>query len=44
MNDVMHNVKNFNDSVRIMFTVRWGLHPTKFRTIDEVMDTTDLFA
>jgi hypothetical protein len=43
-NDVMHNVKNFNDAVRIMFTVRWGLHPTKFRTINEVMDTTDLFA
>ena len=43
-NDVMHNVKNFNNSVRIMFSVRWALHTTKFRTIDEVMDTTDLFA
>lgn len=43
-NDIMHNVKNFNSSVRIMFTVRWGLHPTKFRTIEEVMDTSGLFA
>jgi hypothetical protein len=42
--DVMHGVKNFNNTVRIMFTVRWGLHPIKFRSIDEVMDITDLFA
>lgn len=40
-NDIMHNVKNLNNAVRIMFTVRWDLHPTKFRTIDEVIDTTD---
>ena len=43
-NDIMHNVKNFNNSVRIVFTIRWGLHPTKLRTIEEVMDTSDLFA
>lgn len=41
--DVMHGVKNFNDDIRIMFTVRWGLHPIKFRNIEDVMDTTDLF-
>jgi hypothetical protein len=41
--DVMHGVKNFNDDIRIMFTVRWGLHPIKFRNIEDVVDTTDLF-
>lgn len=43
-NNIMHSIENPNNTTRIMFTVRWGLHPTKFRTIDEVMDTTDLFA
>lgn len=41
--DVMHSVKNFHESWRIMFTVRWGLHPIKFRKIEDVIDTTDLF-
>jgi hypothetical protein len=40
-NNVMHSIENPNNTTRIMFTVRWGL---QFRTIDEVMDTTDLFA
>lgn len=35
-NDVMHTVRNNNDDYRIMFTVRWELHPTKARTIEEV--------
>ena len=43
-NNIMHSVENPNNTFRIMFTVRWVLHSTKFRTIDEVMDTTDLFA
>ena len=43
-NDIMHTVKNLNNAVRIMFTVRWDLHPAKFRTINEVMNIDDLFA
>lgn len=43
-NDVMHSVENPNNTVRIMFTVRWGLHHTMFRTIEDVMNTEDLFA
>jgi hypothetical protein len=42
-NDIMHSVENPNDTIRIMFTVRWALHPTKFRTIEEVIDTDGLF-
>jgi hypothetical protein len=42
-NDVMHSIENPNSTIRIMFTVRWLLHPTKFRTIEEVIDTTGIF-
>jgi hypothetical protein len=42
-NDVLHSVENNNDTFRVMFTVRWILHPTIGRTIEEVMETEDLF-
>jgi hypothetical protein len=42
-NDVMHSVENPNNTIRIMFTVRWFLHSTKARTIEEVIDTKGLF-
>jgi hypothetical protein len=37
-NDVLHSIENNNPTYRIMFTVRWALHPTKARNIDEVFD------
>lgn len=37
-NDVMHSVVNNNPTYRVMFTVRWLLHPTIGRDIDEVFD------
>lgn len=42
-NSVMHGVENESDNYRVMFTVRWILHPTIGRKIDEVIDTTNLF-
>lgn len=37
-NDIMHAVENNNPTYRIMFTVRWQLHPELSRTIEEVFD------
>jgi hypothetical protein len=41
-NEEFHSVTNDTDGYRIMFTVRWAVHPTKFRTVYDVMDTTEL--
>lgn len=37
-NDIMHTVRNHNETYRVMFTVRWELHPTRARSIEEVFD------
>lgn len=37
-NDILHAIENNNDTHRIMFTVRWILHPKIGRTIEEVFD------
>lgn len=37
-NDVMHSVVNNNSTYRVMFTVRWLLHPNIGRNIEEVFD------
>jgi len=37
-NDIMHSISNPNPTYRIIFTVRWILHPTKGRTIQEVFN------
>lgn len=42
-NDIMHSVENYNNGPRIMLTVRWPLHSTKYRTLEEVMKLDDLF-
>jgi len=41
-NEILHGVRNDTDDYRIMFTVRWALHPTKFRSIEEVMVVDEL--
>lgn len=41
-NEVPHGVVNNSDKHRIMFTIRWEVHPLKFRTVEEVIDTSDL--
>lgn len=42
-NSVMHSVENHSDKHRIMFTVRWIIHPKIGRTFEEVIDTAGLF-
>jgi hypothetical protein len=42
-NSVMHGVTNLSNKYRVMFTIRWALHPTIGRTIEEVIDTNGLF-
>lgn len=42
-NAVMHGVVNNTNLHRIMFTVRWLVHHTKGRNVDECMDTTGMF-
>jgi len=37
-NSVMHNVENNTDEYRIMFVIRWYLHQTKAREIEEVIN------
>lgn len=37
-NDIMHGVENNTDYWRVMFTVRWQLHPTFARIIADVFD------
>lgn len=39
-NDIIHSVINNNDKPRVMFTVRWELHPTRCREIEEVFDVS----
>ena len=41
-NSILHNVRNDSDEHRVMFTVRWPLHNTLFRKLEEVIDTSDL--
>lgn len=42
-NEVLHSVSNESDEYRVMFTVRWGIHKTLFRNVEDVMDTSELF-
>lgn len=42
-NEVLHGVKNNSNEHRVMFTVRWLIHATLYRNIEEVMVTDDLF-
>jgi hypothetical protein len=41
-NTILHGVRNDSDEHRVMFTVRWPLHHTLFRNLEEVMDTSEL--
>jgi len=41
-NEIAHGVQNHSDKHRVMFTVRWAIHPTRFRNVEEVMDTSEL--
>jgi hypothetical protein len=41
-NAILHGVRNDSNEYRVMFTVRWPLHHTLFRNIEEVMDTSEL--
>jgi hypothetical protein len=41
-NTILHGVRNDSNEYRVMFTVRWPLHSTLFRNVEEVMDTSDL--
>lgn len=42
-NSVLHGITNDTDQFRIMFTVRWKIHATEARTIEECMDVSELF-
>jgi len=42
-NSVFHGVTNDTDHHRIMFTVRWKIHATEARTVEECMDVSGLF-
>jgi hypothetical protein len=37
-NDILHSIENNNPTYRVMFTVRWNLHPILYRTIEEVFN------
>lgn len=37
-NDVLHSVENNNPTYRVMFTIRWALHPTIARNLEEVFN------
>jgi hypothetical protein len=41
-NSILHGVRNDSDEHRVMFTVRWPLHNTLYRKLEDVMDTSDL--
>lgn len=41
-NEILHGVTSKSDEHRVMFTIRWPLHPTLYRNIEEVMDTSEL--
>lgn len=41
-NSILHGVRNDSDEHRVMFTVRWPLHSTLFRKLEDVIDTSDL--
>lgn len=42
-NDIMHSVENSTDQWRVVFIVRWVLHPFIGRTIEEVFDAEDIY-
>lgn len=42
-NSVLHGVTNDTDEHRVMFTVRWLIHPTLGRAVEECMDIQGLF-
>ena len=42
-NDIMHSIENSTDQWRVVFIVRWVLHPFIGRTIEEVFDANDLY-
>ncbi len=42
-NSVFHGITNNTDEHRVMFTVRWMIHSTIGRTVEECMDTQGLF-
>lgn len=42
-NAVLHGVRNESDNYRVIFTMRWPVHPSKYKTVDEVLDTTGMF-
>lgn len=41
-NSVLHGVTNETNEHRVMFTVRWLIHPTVGRTVEECMDTSGI--
>lgn len=42
-NEILHGIRNESDEYRVMFTIRWTQHPTLWRNVEEVMDTTGMF-
>jgi hypothetical protein len=42
-NDIMHSVENNRDTWRIMLSIRFPLHKTRWRTLEEVMNLQNLF-
>ena len=41
-NEILHGVCNDSDNYRVMFTVRWLIHSTIGRNIEECMDVTGM--
>jgi hypothetical protein len=41
-NEVLHGIRNESDEYRVMFTIRWPMHHTQWRTVEECMDTSEL--
>lgn len=42
-NSILHGVSNNSEQHRVMFTVRWKIHPTEARTVEECMDILGMF-
>ena len=42
-NDIMHSIENDRDTWRIMLSIRFPLHTIRWRTLEEVMDLSNLF-
>ena len=41
-NSVLHGVTNDTDDYRVMFTVRWLIHPSQGRDVQDCMEISDL--